>query len=374
MRLIFLVTRADTIAGNQVYILELAKMLRTHGHEILVVTGAPGIFTAALQQLALPYRICWSLQRAINPLQDVTALMALQKILREFQPNLVSAHSSKAGILGRLASKLYGVPCIFTAHGWAFTEGVPQPLRNIYRFLEKTLAPLASQIICVSEHDRQLGVQAGMDAQKLVTIRNGMPDIPISSRAQAGEGQPVRIATIARFDSQKDYATLLKACQPLTNVQLDLVGDGAQLAAMQDLAKNLGMSDRVNFLGFRSDVSSILAQAHIFTLISNWEGFPITTIEAMRAGLPVVVSDVGGAAEAVLEGQTGYGVARGDVSTLQQRLAALAADPSLRQSMGQAARQRYEAEFTFEQMFQQTLVVYEKAASSRLVPTSKPST
>ncbi len=362
MRLIFLVTRADTIAGNQVYILEFSKMLRAHGHELLVVTGAPGIFTIALKELEIPYLTCASLQRAINPWQDLCALSVLQKIIKEFQPDLVSIHSSKAGILGRLACKFLGIPCIFTAHGWAFTEGVPQPMRNIYRFLEKLLEPLASKIICVSEHDRQLGLQAGMNAQRLVTIRNGMPDIPSSLRAKTGEGQPVRIVMIARFDTQKDYATLLQACHSLPNVQLDLAGDGAQLPAMKDLAKNLGMIDRVNFLGFRKDVSTILAQAHIFALVSNWEGFPITTIEAIRAGLPVVVSAVGGAAEAVTEGQTGYSVARGDITTLQQRLAALVTDPNLRHKMGQAARHRYEAEFTFEHMFQQTLVVYEKVA------------
>ncbi len=362
MRLIFLVTRADTIAGNQVYILEFSKMLRTDGHELLVVTGAPGIFTDALHQQGIPYQICLPLQRAINPIQDGSALIALQEIIKEFQPDFVSAHSSKAGSLGRLACQLLGVPCIFTAHGWAFTEGVPQPLRNVYRFLEKLLEPLASKIICVSEHDRQLGLQAGMSAQRLITIRNGMPDIPSAGRANPGSGQPVRIATIARFDAQKDYATLLQACQPIPNVQLDLVGDGAQLPAMQELAKNLGMIDRVNFLGFRSDVSDILAQAHIFTLISNWEGFPITTVEAMRAGLPVVVSDVGGAAEAITEGQTGYSIPRGDIATLHHRLAALVADPILRNQMGAAARHRYEAEFTFEHMFEQTMVVYQKVA------------
>ena len=366
MRIIFLVTRADTIAGNQVYILELSKMLQAAEHEILVVTGAPGIFTDALQQVEIPYLVCMPLQRSINPLKDLAALFELQNIIQQFRPDLVSAHSSKAGILGRLACKFHAVPCIFTAHGWAFTEGVPQPLRTIYQFLEKLLEPLASQIICVSEHDRQLGLQVGMNAQRLVTIRNGVPDIPNFLRASAGEGQSVRIAMIARFDTQKDYPTLLKACQPLTNVQLDLVGDGPQLAAVKDLANNLGMIDRVNFLGFRKDVSNILAQAHIFTLISNWEGFPITTIEAMRAGLPVVVSAVGGATEAVLEGQTGYGIARGDVGNLQQRLAELVEDSSLRDKMGQAARQRYEAEFTFEHMFQQTLEIYQKVANSRI--------
>lgn len=365
MRLILLVTRADTIAGNQVHILELAKILQIHGHEILVVTGAPGPFTATLQQLKIPTLACNSLQRAINPLRDWQALIELRQIIKNFQPDMVAAHSSKAGILGRLACKLNSVPCVFTVHGWAFTEGVAQPSRTMYQLLERLLEPLAHQIICVSEYDRSMGLRVGMNAQRLITIHNGMSDIPDSLRANVGGGSPVRILMIARFAAQKDYRTLLKACQPIAGIQLDLVGDGPQLDEMKDVATNLGMNDRVNFLGFRQDIAQILAQAHIFTLVSNWEGFPLTTLEAMRAGLPVVVSDVGGSAEAVTEGETGYCIPRGDVMTLRNRLSELVADANLRLKMGQAARQRYESEFTVENMFQQTLAAYEKVSISQ---------
>jgi glycosyltransferase involved in cell wall biosynthesis len=291
----------------------------------------------------------------------------LRQIIKNFQPDIVAIHSSKAGILGRLACKLNAVPCIFTAHGWAFTEGVTQPSRTIYQFLERLLEPLANQIICVSAYDRSIGLAVGMNVQRLIAIHNGMPDVPDSLRANAGGGSPVRIAMIARFAAQKDYRTLLQACQPITNIQLDLVGDGPQLDEMKYLASNLGMNNRVNFLGFRKDISEILAQAHIFTLISNWEGFPITTLEAMRAGLPIVVSDVGGSAEAVTEGETGYCIPRGDVMTLRSRLSELVTDFDLRLKMGRAARQRYESEFTVGNMYQQTLAIYEKVISSQKI-------
>jgi glycosyltransferase involved in cell wall biosynthesis len=365
MKLIFLVTRADTIAGNQVHILELAKMFRTHSHEILVVTGAQGMFTEALHRLEISTLACNSLQRAINPLKDWQALIELRQIIKKFQPDIVAAHSSKAGVLGRLACKLTGVPCVFTAHGWAFTEGVSQSSRKIYQFLERLLEPLASQIICVSEYDRSIGLKAGMDTRRLITIHNGMSDIPDSLRADASGVSPVKIVMIARFAEQKDYRTLLQACQPIANIQLDLVGDGPQLDEMKDLATTLGMTDRINFRGFRKDIPEILAQAHIFALISNWEGFPITTLEAMRAGLPIVISDVGGSTEAITEGETGYCIPRGGVMTLRSRLSELVADSNLRLKMGRAARQRYESEFVVENMFRQTLAVYEKVISSQ---------
>ncbi|WP_407069752.1 glycosyltransferase [Microcystis sp. M025S2] len=134
---------------------------------------------------------------------------------------------------------------------------------------------------------------------------------------------------------------------------------------MKTLAKELKIIDRVNFLGFRNNVAEVLAQAQVFTLISNWEGFPCTTIEAMRAGLPVIVSDVGGAPEAIVEGITGYTVARGDVNTLHQRLLQLVLDQQFRAKMGAAGRKRYEAEYTFEKMFEKTFQVYEQVLAER---------
>ncbi|MEM6837209.1 MAG: glycosyltransferase, partial [Cyanobacteria bacterium P01_C01_bin.120] len=101
------------------------------------------------------------------------------------------------------------------------------------------------------------------------------------------------------------------------------------------------------------------AKAQIFALISHWEGFPRTILEAMRAGLPVVASRVGGVAEAVIDGETGFCVARQDVETLRKRLARLVLEPQLRLRMGQAARRRYEANFTFQQMYAKTCQVYE---------------
>jgi glycosyltransferase involved in cell wall biosynthesis len=165
---------------------------------------------------------------------------------------------------------------------------------------------------------------------------------------------------IARFNQQKDHATLLQALRNIPNLHLDLVGDGPNLPAAKVLTKKLGLEHQVHFLGFRRNVTDFLAKAHIFTLISNWEGFPCTTLEAMRAGLPVVVSDVGGAAEAVLEGETGFCIPRGDVHRLTQCLSRLAQDAALRSQMGQAARRHYEQTFTFSHMFKKTFHLYQE--------------
>jgi glycosyltransferase involved in cell wall biosynthesis len=366
VRIMFVVTRADVIGGVHVHVRDLAAALLQRGHEAVVVAGRRGRFTEALRRAGVPEVECPSLQREINPRDDARALRALRREVASFAPDLVSTHSSKAGILGRLAC-VGGPPCLFTAHGWAFTEGVPERRRRIYREIERRLAPLAARVICVSEHDRQIGIAAGIDPRRLVTIHNGMPDIPDELRADPGRGEPVRAVMVARFVPQKDHRTLLRAAAAVAGLHLDLVGDGPELAAMQDLAGSLGIADRVRFLGHRDDVADLLARAHLFTLISNWEGFPRSTLEAMRAGLPAVVSDVGGSAEAITEGASGFVVPRGDSRTLTDRLAGLVGDASLRRRMGDAARRRYEAEFTFTRMLDRTLAVYDAVAGRAAV-------
>jgi len=107
-----------------------------------------------------------------------------------------------------------------------------------------------------------------------------------------------------------------------------------------------------------------LAASQVFILASRWEGLPISIIEAMRAGLPVVATDIGGVSELVVDGQTGYLVPRGDSETLARRLSLLCKDASLRKRMGQAGRRRYESSFTFDRMYRETLEVYEEVLSN----------
>jgi glycosyltransferase involved in cell wall biosynthesis len=137
------------------------------------------------------------------------------------------------------------------------------------------------------------------------------------------------------------------------------------LGAARAEAAALGLSGRVRFLGYRNDTAECLRGADIFCLISNYEGFPYTTLEAMREGLPTLVSDVGGAGEAVAEGQTGFLIPRGNVDVLAQRLALLAHNAELRRRMGSAAREHFLANFTFDRMFNRTLAVYEEVLSGR---------
>jgi glycosyltransferase involved in cell wall biosynthesis len=259
---------------------------------------------------------------------------------------------------------MVGIPCVFTAHGWAFTDGVPQPQKALYRQIETWAAPWADQIICVSDYDRRLAISAGIPSQKLVTIHNGIPDTASRSIHRC-KSRSVCITMVGRMADPKDPGILLHAVKAIPGVTVNFVGDGPKLGAYVDMSKQLGLSDRVQFLGHRSDVSPILRESDVFVLSSRYEGFPLSTLEAMREGLPTVVSDVGGAGEAVIDGVTGYLVPRGNVGAFRNRLEELVANPDVRLAMGRAARLFYEQEFTFSMMFERTIAVYQRIVERR---------
>jgi glycosyltransferase involved in cell wall biosynthesis len=328
---------------------------------VLVVTGAMGAMTDALQAAGIAVTSAPGLLREIHPLHDTRSILSLVRLIREFEPDLVTTHSSKAGIVGRVAARIAGVPGIHTANGWSFNPAEPVVKRTIYRWLERGTVALGGLVICVSEQGRQLAIEAGIGADRLVTIHNGIPDAAAEFRGSPGTAGPMRLISVARFDPPKDQRTLILAVKDLANVQLDLVGTGAEEDAARALVVELGIGDRVRFLGNRTDVPALLKGAHVFALSSRSEGFPISTLEAMRAGLPVVVSNAGGAGEAVIDGQTGYVIADNSVEMWADRLARLADDPSLRGRMGAAGRTLFEERFTFEQMFARTAAVYRAA-------------
>lgn len=363
MNIAYIITRSDNIGGAHVHIRDTALAMRARGHDARVFVGGEGPFTEELTRRGVPFHALKHLIRPIRPQRDLRGILELCQAFTKWSPDLVSTHSSKAGLLGRAAARSLGIPALFTAHGWAFTEGVPERERQLYISAERLAAPLAQRIITVSEHDRQLALRHRVaSAQKLRTVHNGMPLIEARLLADASR-QPPRLISVARFEEQKDHRTMLHALARLRELPwtLDLVGDGPLLPEMQQLAAALGLSERIHFLGARKDVAELLSQAQLFLLVTNWEGFPRSILEAMRAGLPVVASDVGGVREAVQEGLTGQLVGRGDGDALTRTLSSLLADPQLRGTLGQAGRARFLAEFTFERMLEKTLQVYEEA-------------
>lgn len=360
MKIAYLITRADPIGGAQIHVRDLAAAVQRQGHSATVMTSGSGPWVDQLRAQNTPVVDLRHLSVPIDPARDFRALREIRAVLGELRPDLLAAHSSKAGTLGRLAARPLQIPVIFTVHGWAFTPGVPPWQAAVYRRIERFVGPLASRIITVSEFDRSLALDAAIAAEeRVVTVHNGMPDVAPALRAAPGR-TPVRLVMVARFGPQKDHPTLLRALAGLRSEpwELDLIGDGPLMAQMESLAATLGIGARVRFLGQRTDVAHILARAQVGLLVTNWEGFPRSILEAMRAGLPVVASSVGGVAESVRDGETGYLVPRKDVGILRERIGRLLASAELRVRLGTRARAVYEQQFTLAHCVAGTLAVY----------------
>jgi glycosyltransferase involved in cell wall biosynthesis len=371
LRITYIVTTASPIGGAQIHVRDLAAAVSAQGHSPSVITSGTGPFIDDLRRLDIPVVVLRHLSVPIHPLRDLRALREIRAALAELRPELLATHSSKAGILGRLAGRSLQVPVVFTVHGWAFTPGVPPLHAAVYRQVERLVGPLATKIITVSEFDRRLGLAARIAGEdRMVTVHNGMPDVPKGLRAEPDRA-PVRLVMVARFGAQKDHPTLFRALAKIRSHdwELDLIGDGPLRGEMESLAAGLDLGGRVRFLGQRTDVDQILANAQISLLVTNWEGFPLSILESMRAGLPVVASSVGGIGESVRDEENGYLVPRGDVELLRDRIERLLTSPGLRARMGTNGRTRFEQDFTLDHSVNRTLAVYRDVlAGSRARP------
>jgi glycosyltransferase involved in cell wall biosynthesis len=305
-------------------------------------------------------------RRAISP-RDLLGLVELVRLMRRERPALVHANSSKAGVVGRLAAVLARVPVrIFTAHGWAFAAASASAT-SLYLWADRAMQPLTSAVVCVSESERSLGLAARTcRADRTVVIHNAV-DVEAVPIASPDAGPPLRVVTVGRIAPPKDFLTLLRAVARLERgaVRLTLLGDGPDRAAVEGEIATLGLAESVTLAGEVPDVPSRLADADVFVLSSNSEGFPISVLEAMAAGLPVVAADVGGVSEAVADGVTGHLFAAGDVDALAAALAALAADPGARRQLGEAARARAVAAFSLPRWRARHVQLYDDLIAGR---------
>jgi glycosyltransferase involved in cell wall biosynthesis len=364
-RLAYIVTRAHH-GGAQAHVAALISHFRHH-YDVHLASGEEGYLTDAVKEWGVPVTILPHLRPELSPrmiLNDLRALWEIWRWLGSIRPAILHVHSSKAGGLGRCAAVLRRVPTVFTAHGWGFTEGVPLAQKLVMLPAEWLAARFTNAIITVSQADHDLASRYRIRARgRIVAIHNGIEkDAPPAVPNPDGT---VHLVCVARFCRQKSQALLIRALEGVDEPwHLDFVGEGPLEDEVRRLVADRGFNGRVNFLGARDDVDSILARSQIFVLPSNWEGFPLTILEAMRAGLPVIASDVGGVREAVFDGVTGYLVPRDDVQAMTERLKLLIRDNDLRTTLGKSARDVFLDEFVEEKMFARVQAVYSALAGA----------
>lgn len=332
------------VGGAQAYVAALVPALVTR-YDVVVAAHGEGPLRETVEAAGARYVALRWVRRAVG-WRDLLGLFELARLFRRERAVAVHLNSSKVGLLGRVAAWLTRVPVrIFTVHGWAFAAHHGRAA-TAYRLAERAARPFGTVVVCPVEQVRRMGLAAGTcDAERSVVIHNAVDaaSVPVA----APDSEPPTIVSVGRLHEPKDFVTLARALRsvPPGAFRAEIVGDGPDRAAVAAELAAGGLSEAVELLGERSDVRERLARAGLFVLSSRSECMPISVLEAMAAGLPVVASAVGGLPEMVVDGDTGLLVAPGDAEALGQALARLMADPQERRRMGAAGRRRVEERF-----------------------------
>lgn len=375
LKVLIIVTLSE-VGGAQKVVYHIAAGLEPGLFDVTVACAPGGELISWLKNLPWNIRVVeiTELKRNISPLNDFKAFYKLYSLMKKEGFHIVHCHSSKAGILGRLAARLAGVPKIFfTVHGWGINEYQMRLVRFFYIMAERFAGLLSTRIICVSQSDLEKGCKLKLASpDKLSVIYNGMPEPQkkkgILRKELAIKEEDIIIGTVARLAVQKDPLFLLEVANEMLSNQgciagdkrlyFVVIGDGPLRLECEEYIESKGLKDRVFLLGTREEAAALIRDFDIFVLFSRWEGLPLTIIEAMQAGAPVVASAVGGVGELVVDGETGFLIEKLDPEAAERALARLLADGDLRRRMGEAGRRRAREKFSLGEMLRRYRDLY----------------
>jgi glycosyltransferase involved in cell wall biosynthesis len=364
-RILHLITRLE-LGGAQQNTLFCVERHDRERFEVELMAGAGGMLDD--EALAIPdasIHLLPYLKHPIAPLWDLVALFRLWRHFKGGRIDLVHTHSSKAGILGRLAAALAGVPVIIhTAHGWSFNDTQPVWLRRLYIALERLAARFSKRLITVSSIDREKGLHLGVGRpEQYELLHSGIdqesfrtPDTSREAiRAALGFDRSHKVVgTIACLKPQKAPLDFVRAAAAAhaedDSLRFFIAGDGELRPQLKRLLAELGLQDVVRLLGWRRDVADLLHAMDLFLLPSLFEGLPRAVLQAMAAGVPVVATAVDGTPEVVEDGVTGLLIPPGKPDVAARRTIEMLADDDLRERCVMQARRRLSREFDIHQM------------------------
>ncbi|MCM1542861.1 MAG: glycosyltransferase [Blautia sp.] len=310
------------LGGIRQHVCDIAENLDRTGYEIYIIYSdlrADAVFKETKEELSGYAELicCNEMQRPISG-KDFMAYKAIVKILREIHPDIVHCHSSKAGIVGRLAAKKCKVPLvIYTPNAYAFQSPDVSPLKKyVYIYAERLLSRRATSItLNVSKGEMKLAQDYRIDRpEKFRLIYNGIPQTELKERMQIRKELGLRenifyVGVTARCAPQKDPFTFLeiagKTVQNQSNIEFIYIGDGELQGEMTQWITEHGLEQKIHMLGFRTDAAVIVGALDLYLSTALYEGLPYSMIEAMRAGVPVIATDTVGNNELVFEGVNG---------------------------------------------------------------------
>jgi glycosyltransferase involved in cell wall biosynthesis len=350
------------MGGPALHVAYLTAGLRNRGYDTTLVAGtlARGEDSMAFvaDERGVDVVTIPELGREISPLRDLLATIRLAGLIRRERPQILHTHTAKAGTVGRVAALLAGPGrppiVVHTFHGHVL-RGYFGPLRSrFFRELERRLARNSTALVAVSPQVRDDLVELGVaPPEKFAVVRLG---IELDERVGSADGRAetrrylgipdgrFAVGWVGRMTAVKRGEDVLEGFKLLRDRGVDatlcLVGDGPDRAQLERKAHDLGVVRDTLFLGYQEDVAPLYAAFDALVLPSGNEGTPVSVIEALAAGRPVVATRVGGVPDVVRDGEDGFLVDAGATDELAERLSRLAADPALRERLGAAGRAR----------------------------------
>ncbi len=336
------------------------------------------------------------LGRSIRPWDDLLVFMKLFRLFRRLRPDIVHTHTAKAGTLGRLAAVLARVPVrVHTFHGHVFRGYFGKNTTRLVLWTERFLARFTTCVVAISESQadeivdqfricsrkRVRVIPLGLDLARFDVSR--LRGLRGELRSEIGAGSDPIVSIVGRLVPIKNHKLFLHAAARLRDAgracTFAVVGGGGEEGRLRALAAELGIEDRVRFLGWRSDLDRIYADSDVVALTSHNEGTPVCLIEALAAGCAVAATDVGGVREVLEDGRLGLVVPPGDPGAMAAAVATLLGDSTARREMGAAGMRAIPARFGVQRLLADVAALYDQllghSASdpSRSTPTPKAS-
>ncbi len=381
------------IGGPAIHVSLLAARLDPARYRTTLVYGSEARDEGSMRDLAEGGQVetihLPELGRAISPWSDLRALARLVRLMRRLRPTIVHTHTSKAGLVGRLAARLAGVPIVVhTFHGHVFHGYFSPPVSRLVVSLERFAARVSDRIVTVSPRlSEELLRYRIAPAAKIQAIPLGFELQPyLAADTQRGRLRtslhlppdvPL-VGIVGRLVPVKNHRLFLAAARQLveagTDARFVVVGDGEQRAQLEREAADVGLGSRVCFTGWRRDLPAVYADLDLLALTSVNEGTPVSVIEAMASGCPVVATRVGGVPDVISDGLTGRLVASGDATGLARAMRESLANVDRARAMARAARADVAQRFTAEALVKNIEALYQRLLTAKgwLQPREEP--
>ena len=359
------------LSGVQRVALDELERLDPAVFDRTLILREPGPFSEAAEKAGVRVRFAPALARAVRPAADAKAYLQLRRLFQNGRFDVVHTHSSKPGVLGRLAARAAGVPAVVhTVHGFAFDAAGPAA-RRVYELAERRAGAACDAVVCLTDSDAAICTgDLHLPAEKIRLLPNGV-DPGLRRPLSDAERDAVRrdrfgvpagakvVGMVGRLWRQKDPRTFVEIVRRLAeagdaatggpprvgSVYGVLVGDGDLRDEVEADVAAAGLGDRFKLLGWQPDAAHLAAAFDVFCLPSLWEGLPVSILEALSAAVPVVASDIPGNRAAVEAGGDGLLCPAGDAAAFAEAVGGLLADDERRAAFGDVARARVRERF-----------------------------